>query len=132
MIPDRFIRERGGADPLVEGYYLIRLDRSWRVSVPVRVWFGPPRDPETLEELDRSHRWQVQVGFQLLEDEPLRVGGIRIEHLTDVWPTCAKDPIDELEWRYRLERAEWAALNDERDPYSQLGGRIDPMTCALP
>jgi len=59
MIPDPHIRERGGADPLIEGYYLIRLDRARRVSVPVRVWYGPPNDPETGEPLDRSHRWQI-------------------------------------------------------------------------
>lgn len=132
MIPDPFIRERTGADPLIEGFYLIRMDRSRRVSIPVRIWFGAPADPETGEDLDRSHRWQIQIGFQLLEDEPLRIGGVTIEHLSDVWPTCARNPIDEVDWRYRLERAEWAARNDDSDPFSQLGGRIDPMTCALP
>ena len=132
MIPDPFIHERGGADPLVEGYYLLRLDSARRVSIPVRVWFGPPRDPHTLEELDRSHRWQIQVGFRLLEDEPLSIGGIRINDITDVWPRVARDPIDEVDFRYRLERGEWAVQNDETDPFSQLGGVIDPMTCALP
>lgn len=134
MIPDPFIRERGGADPLIEGFYLIRLDRSRRVSVPVRVWFGPPADPDTGDELDRSPRWQVQVGFQLLEEEalPLRIGGVWIQDLSDVWPSCATDPIDEIDWRYRLERAEWATDHAPEDAYSQLGGRIDPMTCVLP
>ena len=132
MIPDPFIRERSGADPLIEGYYLLSLARAGRVSIPVRVWFGPPRDPETLEELDRSHRWQIQVGFRLLEDEPLVIGGIRISDITDVWPRVARDPIDEVDWRYRLARAEWAVDHDENDPFSQLGGRIDPMTCSLP
>jgi len=132
MIPDPFIHARGGADPLIEGFYLIRMDRSRRVSVPVRVWYGPPTDPVTGEEFDRSPRWQIQVGFQRLEDQPIRVGPLRFDTLDDVWPRCAKDPIDEVDYRYRLERAEWAAGNDETDPYSQLGGRIDPMTCALP
>ena len=132
MIPDPFIRERGGADPLVEGYYLLRLDRARRVSIPVRVWFGPPRDPDTLEELDRSHRWQIQVGYRLLEDEPLSIGGIRVDDITDVWPRVARDPIDEVDYRYRLERGEWAVQNAETAPFSQLGGVIAPMTCALP
>jgi hypothetical protein len=132
VIPNPFIFEQTGADPLVEGYYLIDLSRARRVSIPVRIWFGLPLDPETGIELDRSPRWQVQVGFQLLLDEPVKVGPIQIHHLTDVWPTCAKNPIDEVDWRYRLERAEWAADYDSTDPYSNLGGRIDPMTCALP
>lgn len=132
MIPDPFVRERTGADALVEGYYLVTLDRSRRVSIPVRVWFGAPVDADTGEELDRSPRWQIQIGFQLLHDEPLRIGGIWFRDLVDLWPTCAKDRITEVDWRYRLERGEWAAVNDVTDPYSQLGGRIDPMTCALP
>lgn len=132
MIHDPYIRERGGADPLIEGYYLIRLDRSRRVSIPVRIWFGAPCDPETGEELDRAPRWQIKIGFQLLDDQPLNIGGVRINELIDVWPTCARNPIDEIDWRFRLERAEWATDHDDSDPYSQLGGRIDPMTCSLP
>ena len=132
MIPDPFIHERGGADPLIEGYYLVALHMAGRVSIPVRVWFGAPVDAETGDELDRSPRWQIQIGFQLLEDEPLRIGGIWFRDLSDVWPTCQKNPIDAVDWQYRLARAEWATDNDEADSYSQLGGRIDPMTCTLP
>lgn len=132
MIPEPFTRARSGADPLIEGFYLLRLTRARRVDIPVRIWFGAPRDPETGEELDRSHRWQIQVGFRLLEDEPLSIGGIRVDDITDIWPRVARDPIDEVDYRYRLERAEWAVNNDENDPFSQLGGRIDPMTCSLP
>ena len=80
MIPDRFTREQGGAAPLVEGFYLLNLNRARRVSIPVCIWFGPPLDPETREEMDRAPRWQIQVGFFLLDDEPLAIGGIRIEH----------------------------------------------------
>jgi hypothetical protein len=129
MIPDPFVPERTGADPLIEGYYLMR--RAGRVDVPVRIWFGPPADPETGEELDRSPRWQIQVGFQLLDEEPMRIGGIWIEDLTDIWPACAKVTVDEAEWRYRLERAEWAGNYDPNDALGELGGRIDPMTCTL-
>jgi hypothetical protein len=132
MIPDPFNRERGGADPLVAGFYLLQSSRGKRVDVPVRVWFGPPADPETGEELDRSPRWQIQIGFQLLEDEPMRVGGYWFNEITDVWPTCQRWPIDEADYRYRLERASWAADYDPEDAYSQIGGRIDPMTCRLP
>lgn len=132
MIPDRFTREQGGAAPLVEGFYLLNLNRARRVSIPVRIWFGPPLDPETREEMDRAPRWQIQVGFFLLDDEPLAIGGIRIDELDDIWPRVAREPIDEVDWRYRVERADWAAHHAPDDPFSQLGGRIDPMTCELP
>lgn len=132
MIVDRYTLAQGGAAPLVEGHYLLNLTRAGRVSIPVRIWFGPPLDPETREEMDRAPRWQIQVGFQLLDDEPLDIGGIRISELDDVWPRVARNPIDAVDWQYRLERAEWAADNAPADPFSLLGGRIDPMTCELP
>jgi hypothetical protein len=132
MIPDPFTRERHGADPLVEGFYLIQSSRGRRVAVPLRVWFGAPCDPETGEELDRPWRWQILVAFNLLGDEPLRVGALRIDELTDIWPMCQRWPIDEVEYRYRLERASWAADYDPDDAHAVIGGRIDPMTCTLP
>lgn len=132
MIADRFTEDQGGTAPLVEGYYLLDLTRSRRVSIPVRIWFGPPLDPDTREEMDRAPRWQIQVGFFLLDDEPLEIGGIRINELDDIWPRIARFPIDAVDWQYRVERADWAAHNAPDDPYAQLGRRIDPMTCELP
>lgn len=129
MIPQPFIRERAGADALIEGFYLIR--REGRVDVPIRVWFGAPLDDDG-EELDRAWRWQVQVGFQLLEDQPVKIGGIRIENLDDIWPSCARLPIGEDEWKFRLKRAEWAKAYDPDDAHAEIGGRIDPMTVTLP
>lgn len=131
MIPDPFVRDRCGADPLIEGYYLLRAGRGTRVDIPVRVWFGAPLDDDG-EELDRSHRWQIQVGFQLLEELPMRVGAVWFNEVTDVWPTCLRWPIDEAEFRFRLERASWAGNYDPNDPHGTIGGRIDPMTCTLP
>lgn len=132
MIADAFTRIQTGADALVEGHYLIILARSRRVDIPVRVWFGPPCDPDTGEEMDRSPRWQVKVGFDMLAGEPVRVGPLRIEALSDIWPACARNPIDEAEYRYRMERASWAAQYDPEDPHGTVGGRIDPMTARLP
>lgn len=129
MIPDRFNPAPTGADVLVAGYYLI--ERQGRVGVPVRVWYGQPSEDGV--ELDRSPRWQVQVAFTLLDDdEPVRAGGLNIENLSDIWPACARQPISEAEWRYRLDRAEWARAYDENDAFADLGARIDPMTCSLP
>jgi hypothetical protein len=129
MIPDPFVQHRAGADPLIAGYYLLQLAN--RAALPVRVWFGPPLDPETGEELERAHRWQIQIGFQLLEDAPMRIGEIWFNDITDVWPVAAKVEIDEAEWRFRLERAEWASSYDPNDAMGNLGRRFDPMTVTL-
>src|SRR3546814_16998233 len=59
VIADRFTRDQGGTAPLVEGFYLLNLNRARRVSIPVRIWFGPPLDPETREEMERAPRWQI-------------------------------------------------------------------------
>lgn len=131
MIPDPFIRDRAGADPLIEGYYLLERRRAGRIDVPMRVWFGPPVD-EDGEEMDRSPRWQIQIGFALLEEEELRIGGIWIRNLDDIWPVALKNPIDEAEWNYRLDRHEWAAAYDQHDAFSEIGGKIDPLTVSLP
>lgn len=131
MIPNRHLRHQGGSDALIEGYYLIERFRAGRVALPIRIWFGAPLD-ENGVELDRSPRWQVMVAGYLLDEEPVVIGGRRIDHLSDVWPTCATNPIDEREYRYRIERAEWAAANDPSDPFATPGGKIDPLTAPLP
>jgi len=132
LIPDPYNHDREGTDALVEGYYEIDLSRSGRVNIPVRIWYGRPRDPETFEPMDRSPRWQVQVGFTNLDYEPLEFAGIRIEQLSDVWPTVQKNPISRQKWSYMLERSEWAADYDDNDPFGEFGSKIDPMTALLP
>ncbi|HEX9947375.1 MAG TPA: hypothetical protein VGA98_07540 [Allosphingosinicella sp.] len=132
MIDDRFNPVRQGADALEEGYYLIQRWRTERVPIPVRIWYGPPLDPETGEEMDRSWRWQIYVGGIPLEDEPIVVGGMRIDDLTRIWPACARERIDAAEYAHRIERAEWAAAYDPNDPYGTASGRIDPLTVSLP
>ena len=54
-------------DTPIPGFYRMRL-RSGGQPVGVRVWFGPPADPVTGEELDRSWRWQATV-FDRDEDD---------------------------------------------------------------
>jgi hypothetical protein len=111
---------------------VLQSARGQRVDVPVKVWFGQPEDPETGEALDRSARWQIKIGFNVMGEEPMRVGALTFNDITDVWPTCMRWPITEEEYRYRLERAAWASSYDEDDPHAVIGGRIDPMTCRLP
>lgn len=130
MIADPFIREQSGPDRLIAGCYLISRQRADRVDMPVRIWFGPPLD-EDGNALDRSYRWQVAVCGMVL-DEPARIGGITINDISDIWPTCASNPIGRDEYEFRLARASYAAANDPNDPFGTPGGRIDPMTAPLP
>lgn len=114
------------------GFYLLPRRRTGRVDLPVRIWFGPPEDDEGVQ-LDRSPRWQIAVAGKVLDFwEPLRLGGMTISGLDDVWPTCAAHPIDAGEYQYRLARQSWAAAHDPEDPFAVPGGRIDPMTAPLP
>ena len=129
MIHDRFNPSPAGADALIAGFYAI--SRQGRTAIPVRIWYGAPIDGEGVE-LDRSPRWQIQIGNDLLDMEPLRVGSLWIGDLSDIWPACARDPIDETEWRFRMDRAAWAAQYDANDAYAEFGKRIDPFTCSLP
>ncbi|MDC7810533.1 hypothetical protein [Sphingomonas koreensis] len=97
----------------------------------MHIWFGRPID-EDGAELDRSPRWQVMVAGMLLDIDPLTIGGREIESLSDIWPACATEPIEEAEYRYRIERAEWAAAYDPSDPFGMPSGKIDPLTAPLP
>jgi hypothetical protein len=132
MIPDPYIRAREGVDGLVAGFYLLRS--AGRIDVPVRIWFGPPHDSETGEVLDRSPRWQLEIfGIDACDpDAPALVWGREVTDLSDVWPKAAKLPIDEVEYLFRVERAEWAEAHDPSDPFGTKYGRIDPLSCAMP
>lgn len=75
-----------GTADLIEGYY----EREWKATdawgvkvsrwLAVRIWYGPPIDPDTGDELDRSWRWMcVQDGT---ETDPY-----------EVWPWVCHRPI---------------------------------------
>jgi hypothetical protein len=103
------------ADTPVTGYYRFR----WRRGAPacgVRIWYGPPRDPDTGEEMDRSWRWQAQVNGRYVD-------------LRRVWPVCGAEPISPDEHDYLAYRAQVATA---ADPYSAPAKRVDMLTAALP
>ena len=131
MIDEPFLRDQGGADALVEGYYLLQRRRARRVDIPFRIWFGAPHDPETGEEMDRSHRWQIEIAG-IAFDQPLTFGGITLEAVIDFWPAIAAEPIDAAEYRFRVDRAAWAQEHDPDDALATPGGRINFMTARLP
>lgn len=152
MIQDLYIRDQDGADALEEGFFLLTKHRSGRVSVPVRIWFGPPEDPETRRRwvsgeqrweyvpiaerrpLDRSPRWQVEINGVLAgdPDEPAMISGRPVDDIGDVWPVCKREPIDRVEYEYRVARADHAEQHDPDDPFGGTGAKIDPMTARLP
>lgn len=90
-------------DKPVAGYYRMRL-RSGGVPVGIKIWHGPPHDPVTGEELDRSWRWQ-----SLCNDEPI--------DFERVWPVCANEPITEKTYNVIVQRQAWAR---EHAPQSTL------------
>lgn len=111
--------ENGISDELVDGFYRMRRGAG-AVYRPVAIWHGPPRDPDTLELLDRSPRWQVLYCGRYLWDHSL------------VWPVCAGQPIDRNEYDYLLARVLHAKEHDPRDPFGTPTGRVDWLTSTPP
>lgn len=102
----------------VAGFYRYRL-RSGGVYGGVRVWFGPPHDPVTGEELDRSWRWQAKFNDDLID-------------LDRVWPMCARMPITEVECRQYAQRQTWAETHAPDSAYADPRRRFDPLSPASP
>lgn len=141
MIPDLFNPHPDGVDALEQGFFMLSMSRSGRVSVPIRVWFGPPEDPDTRHlrigarlKLDRSWRWQIEINGVLAgdPDTPAYIAGRPIETLEGIWPEAKANPIDQAEYEYRVARADYAERWDENDPYGGTGARVDPLTATLP
>ena len=97
----------------VAGFYRYRL-RSGGIRGGVRIWFGPPHDPVTGEELDRSWRWQALFDGQPVEFE-------------EVWPDCTGEPITEAEYQQRVGRAAWARQNAPQSAYADPRRRLDAL-----
>lgn len=102
----------------VEGYYRHRL-RSGGVRGGVRIFYGPPRDPVTGEEMDRSWRWQAEFDGSLVEFD-------------DIWPACVGDPITEGDYQAFCARAAWARQNAPNSSYADPLKRRDPLSTNEP
>ena len=103
-------------DP-VEGWYRHKL-RSGAVAVGVRIFFGPPCDPDTGEELDRAPRMQAHVNGRYVE-------------LDRVWPQCASHPIDEAEYAYLSSLQEWAEQHSPASPEANPRKAVNWLTAPL-
>lgn len=101
-----------------EGHYRTKL-RGGGVMVGVRIWFGPPADPVTGEELDRSWRWQAEANGEYVE-------------IDDVWPVCAKQPISEADYYEYRAKQRWAQKHAPASAYADPRRRNDPLTSLLP
>ncbi len=110
----------GGFDPDVpiEGHYRMRL-RIGAVFSAVRIWFGPPLDPETGEEMDRGYRWQATVNGDLVD-------------LERVWPRCAADGITKDEHDYLLSLKRWGEEHDPDGPFANPHKPVDLLKAPLP
>lgn len=100
------------------GFFRLRLARE-TVRGGVRIWFGPPHDPDTGEEMDRAWRWQAEFNGEPIDFDR-------------VWPNCAGDPITETEYRRYCARVDWAREHAPESAYAERGARIDPLSTATP
>lgn len=103
----------------VAGFYKVKIGRD-TVLRAVKLTYGPPLDPLTGEELDRSWRWQARL------DDGSQVDFDR------VWPACGKDPITESEFNRCVARTEWAREHAPDSSYAAAGRRHDPLSSSSP
>lgn len=120
----------GGADAFEAGFF--RWHRRGHVPVPVRAWYGQPRDPVDGTLLDRSWRWQFAfngVSLEAFADE------LRIEPdelLGRFWPVARDDRIDEAEYRYLVDTIRHARAHDPNSPFSAARGKVDLLSATIP
>lgn len=114
---DRVFEGFDASNP-IPGFYRHRL-RSGAIRGGVRIWYGPPHDPVTGEEMDRSHRMQAEFN------------GAPID-LDDVWPVCAGEPITEADYAAYIARVMWAAQNAPNSSYANPRKRRDPLDPSEP
>ena len=105
-------------DQPVAGFFKMRMV-SGGAFVGVRLWNGPPKDPVTGEELDRSWRWQAEAN-----GSPV--------NLERVWPRCARDPISATEYAYLAARQDWAATNAPDSALADPRRKLDLLNLPLP
>lgn len=103
----------------VAGFFRHRL-RGGAVKVGIRIHYGPPLDPITGEELDRSWRWMSDVNGEPYGD------------FDRVWPGCTGEPISEAEYRTYCERQRWARENAPNSSYAEPGRKRDPLSLNEP
>lgn len=102
----------------VAGFYRMKL-RSGGVLAGIRIWYGPPHDPETGEVMDRSWRWQAEANGEPIDFD-------------DAWPKCGGAPITEQEYRQYCGKQVWARDHAPKSAFADPKRRYDPLTAPLP
>lgn len=105
------------AENPTEGYYRTRL-RMGGIQVGIRIFYGPPCDPDTGEEMDRSHRWQAHCNGRYIEFDR-------------VWPKCAADPIDADEYEYLSSLQAWGEQHAPSGPQANPHKPIDMLSAPI-
>jgi len=100
----------------VAGCYRTRFVKDGP-PVALRIWFGPPLDPETGEEMDRAPKWFAMIN------------GVLAVEAARFWPGCARDPISFAEYRHICRRS---ATLDPADPYFDPFTAVDPARAPPP
>jgi hypothetical protein len=100
----------------VAGHYLVKL-RKGGPPVALRLWWGPPLDPETGEPMDRAPRWNCMLN------------GVQPVDVADYWPGCAKLPISAAE-HDRI--ATLSKTQDRASPFYDPLRSIDRLKAPLP
>jgi len=98
------------------GWYSHRLVAGGH-PVAVKIWFGPPHDPVTGEEMDRHWRWQATAN------------GAPID-IDLVWPRCGREPIAATEAEYLTGLSAWAKQNAPESPAANPHKKIDLLSPA--
>ena len=100
------------------GWYRYRLVAGGH-PVAIRIWHGPPLDPVTGEELDRSYRWQATANGEPVD-------------LDRCWPACGREPITATEAAYLTGLAAWAQQNAPDSAAANPRRKIDLLNEPMP
>lgn len=100
-------------------HYAVKLHKDG-VNVGLCLEFGPPRDPETGDELDRSWLWRA---FRDGAPEPIE--NCVIEFDSDGEPVVKGEPVDELEYERLVQDRAWARKYTPNDPAANPRKAVD-------
>lgn len=99
-----------------EGFFRGKLC-SRGIPGGIKIIYGPPLDPITGEELDRSWRWYALFDGEYVE-------------IDEVWPECAGDPISAEEYRVLVNRRAWARQAMPDSAFANPKRRYDPLSAS--
>lgn len=104
-------------DTPTAGFYKMQL-RSGAAYAGIRIWFGPPADPVTGDELDRSWRWQAEANGEPIDVER-------------VWPKCADKGVSASEYRALCRQQDWAREHAPDSALADPRRKHDPLTSSV-